>query len=100
MAGRGAPLALLLAVLGAACLVAVPFQRTVAPAERLMVSQQMMVLPGQQLYGTETYPYWERENTGDPEAFADVSRFYLLQSLCYVDFDYCDSGLRLPAGLH
>jgi len=113
MAGHGAPQAVLLAVLGAACLVAVPFQHTVAPAERLMVSQQMMpaerltvsqqmmrVLPGHQLYGTETYPYWERENTGDPEAFADVSRFYLLQSLCYVDFDYCDSGLRLPAGLH
>mmetsp|Transcript_23436 Transcript_23436/g.37761 ORF Transcript_23436/g.37761 Transcript_23436/m.37761 type:complete len:128 (+) Transcript_23436:2-385(+) len=72
MEGHGAPLAVLLAVLGAACLVAVPFQHTVAPAERLMVSQQMMrVLPGHQLYGTETYPYWERENTGDPEAFAD-----------------------------
>jgi len=33
--------------------------------------RRMRVLPGQQLYGTETYPYWERENTGDPEAFAD-----------------------------
>eukprot|EP00960_Hanusia_phi_P042890 755755-Hanusia_phi.AAC.1 len=25
---------------------------------------------GQILWGTETYPYWEREHTGDPEMFA------------------------------
>ena len=32
----------------------------------------LRVVPGQKLVGgTETYPYWERENTGDPEAFAD-----------------------------
>ncbi len=39
-----------------------------------MRQRMIHIVPGQRLVGgTETYPYWEREYTGDPEAFADVS---------------------------
>jgi len=39
---------------------------------KMGVRRAFRVVSGQQLVGgTETYPYWERENTGDPEAFAD-----------------------------
>jgi hypothetical protein len=39
-----------------------------------MRQRMIHIVPGQRLAGgTETYPYWEREYTGDPEAFADVS---------------------------
>lgn len=89
----GAPrmlaLAALLAALGTVCLVAVPLMRQAAePAATLEIAVAeapalragrpparrgvIRVLPGQELVGgTETYPYWERENTGDPEGFAD-----------------------------
>jgi hypothetical protein len=87
---RTLALAALLAALGAACLVAVPLGRAGAAAPtadlelvaaapraaRLRAARlrraPIRVVPGQQLVGgTETYPYWEREYTGDPEAFAD-----------------------------
>jgi len=86
----GAPrmlaLAALLAALGTVCLVAVPLMRQeAAPVATLEIAEApgvlvgrprsrglIRVLPGQELVGgTETYPYWERENTGDPEGFAD-----------------------------
>jgi hypothetical protein len=76
-----------MAVMGVLCLVAVPMGRRgvgtvptldlelmAGRVERGPVMHGVRVLPGQILVGgTETYPYWERENTGDPEAFADVS---------------------------
>ena len=88
---RLAMLSSLLAALGAVCLVAVPLMRQAAAAApsvalqlevaaaaparaavRLPRRGMIRLLPGQQLVGgTETYPYWEREYTGDPEAFAD-----------------------------
>ena len=85
-ASRLLTLAGLLAALGAVCLVAVPLMRETATNVEMQVEVEtaplrtgrlprrgiIRVLPGQQLVGgTETYPYWERENTGDPEAFAD-----------------------------
>ena len=90
---RAPILAVLLAVLGTLCLVSVPLGRhwhSAAPVADLeliaavpraariraagMRRGMMHILPGQQLVGgTETYPYWEREYTGDPEGFADVS---------------------------
>lgn len=78
-------LAALLAFVGAVCLITVSLGRAGAlPASDLELvvgsvhrpnvglRRAFRVVPGQQLVGgTETYPYWERENTGDPEAFAD-----------------------------
>ncbi len=82
---RTLALAAVLAALGAACLVAVPLGRAgaavptadlelgaAAPRAARLRRAAIHVVPGQQLVGgTETYPYWEREYTGDPEAFAD-----------------------------
>ena len=78
------PVAVLLAALAAACLVAMPLgSRMTRPSAALglelapsaagtRMTQGVRVAPGQVLVGgTETYPYWERENTGDPEAFAN-----------------------------
>ena len=78
------PVAVLLAALAAACLVAMPLgSRLTRPSAALglelapsaagtRMTPVVRVAPGQVLVGgTETYPYWERENTGDPEAFAD-----------------------------
>ncbi|EKX48012.1 hypothetical protein GUITHDRAFT_162508 [Guillardia theta CCMP2712] len=44
-----------------------------ADLELVRVPRRRMAMRarGQMLWGTETYPYWEREHTGDPEMFAE-----------------------------
>ena len=109
-------LAAVLAVLGTLCLVAVPWGRSTPTSDLELVDMRRLIrlAPGQELVGgTETYPYWERENTGDPEAFADVSCCRDLAAsllLCALPvhtrhapgrlgLTLCVSPL-LPAGLH